>query len=544
MRLLKIGRDASCDLVLHSDKVSSLHAEMTVLNNGDILLEDKNSRNGTFLMNKPIKAGTAVSVRRGDAIRFGDVELMWSQIPMPENNSSYKALFGIGSNFRNEIQISGNTVSRFHATLKIGKDGKAYIQDHSKNGTTINGVKAAFGQNVRIKRNDAIACGGVPVDLKPFMLGSHVLTKIIGAVAVAAVVVGIIFGVKEWVGDGGKPKDYIQATTYVHGFYHYIVKLTDDPFIQGLKDYGLDIPYPEQYSFGKYSNEEWGIIEPKLVNQTLGVSAANSIGYSGTAFFISNDGKMMTNRHVACPWFYISDKEKNAISQYMATLREELLPINQLRTKADGARLFSKNNYVTVCIAYLLNKGVSLKTINAWIKRFINSPIEISGIHDYIAVGYANHNYNSIDEFERCSVLAEYENDKVDLAILQLNNKQTPTTIKKYVDVSKAVTDTKKLNPLEENYYYIGYPLGISLNLNNEDGGLIPLLNEVKISKVPGKYEFDLQGEVFGGASGSPILDRNGHLVGIVNKSIRYTTMSVGVLAKYAKELLDKTETK
>lgn len=544
MRLLKIGRDASCDLVLHSDKVSSLHAEITVLNNGDILLEDKNSKNGTFLMNKPIKAGTAVSIRRGDAIRFGDVELMWSQIPMPENNSNYKALFGIGSNFRNEIQISGNTVSRFHATLKIGKDGKAYIQDHSKNGTTINGVKAAFGQNVRIKRSDAIACGGVPVDLKPFMLGSHVLTKIIGAVAVAAVVVGIIFGVKEWVGDGGKPKDYIQATTYVHGFYHYIVKLTDDPFIQGLKDYGLDIPYPEQYSFGKYSNEEWGIIEPKLVNQTLGVSAANSIGYSGTAFFISNDGKMMTNRHVACPWFYISDKEKNAISQYMATLREELLPINQLRTKADGARLFSKNNYVTVCIAYLLNKGVSLKTINAWIKRFINSPIEISGIHDYIAVGYANHNYNSIDEFERCSVLAEYENDKVDLAILQLNNKQTPTTIKKYVDVSKAVTDTKKLNPLEENYYYIGYPLGISLNLNNEDGGLIPLLNEVKISKVPGKYEFDLQGEVFGGASGSPILDRNGHLVGIVNKSIRYTTMSVGVLAKYAKELLDKTETK
>ena len=31
MRLLKIGRDASCNIVLHSDKVSSLHAEMTIL---------------------------------------------------------------------------------------------------------------------------------------------------------------------------------------------------------------------------------------------------------------------------------------------------------------------------------------------------------------------------------------------------------------------------------------------------------------------------------------------------------------------------------
>lgn len=128
------------------------------------------------------------------------------------------------------------------------------------------------------------------------------------------------------------------------------------------------------------------------------------------------------------------------------------------------------------------------------------------------------------------------------MAILQLNSKQTPNTVKNIISISNAVTDAKKISPLEENYYYIGYPLGISLNLNNTDGGLIPRLNEVKISKTPGKYEFDLQGEVFGGASGSPILDKKGRLVGIVNKSIRYTTMSMGVLAKYAKELYERTE--
>jgi pSer/pThr/pTyr-binding forkhead associated (FHA) protein len=72
MRLLKVGRDGSCDIVLHSDKASSLHAEITLLNNGDILLEDKNSRNGTFIMNRPIQPGTQVNIKRGDAIRFGD----------------------------------------------------------------------------------------------------------------------------------------------------------------------------------------------------------------------------------------------------------------------------------------------------------------------------------------------------------------------------------------------------------------------------------------------------------------------------------------
>ena len=80
MRLLKVGRDSNCDIVLHSDKASALHAEITILNNGDILLEDKNSYNGTFVMNRPIKPGTQVSIKRGDAIRFGDVELIWNQM--------------------------------------------------------------------------------------------------------------------------------------------------------------------------------------------------------------------------------------------------------------------------------------------------------------------------------------------------------------------------------------------------------------------------------------------------------------------------------
>jgi pSer/pThr/pTyr-binding forkhead associated (FHA) protein len=64
MRLLKIGRDNTCDIVLHSAKASSLHAEITILNNGDILLEDKNSTNGTFIMNSPIKPGVQVNIKR------------------------------------------------------------------------------------------------------------------------------------------------------------------------------------------------------------------------------------------------------------------------------------------------------------------------------------------------------------------------------------------------------------------------------------------------------------------------------------------------
>lgn len=49
MRLLKIGRDSSCDIVLTSNCVSALHAELTILNDGQIIIEDKGSTNGTSI---------------------------------------------------------------------------------------------------------------------------------------------------------------------------------------------------------------------------------------------------------------------------------------------------------------------------------------------------------------------------------------------------------------------------------------------------------------------------------------------------------------
>ena len=58
MKLIRIGSSQSCDIVLNSKYVSSLHAELTVLDDGKIILEDKNSRNGTTVGNilQPDKA--------------------------------------------------------------------------------------------------------------------------------------------------------------------------------------------------------------------------------------------------------------------------------------------------------------------------------------------------------------------------------------------------------------------------------------------------------------------------------------------------------
>ena len=87
MKLIKIGSSQSCDIVLNSKYVSSLHDELTVLDDGKIILEDKNSRNGTTVGNKKVEPDQAITIQRGDKVMFADEPLVWARVPMPEKLS-------------------------------------------------------------------------------------------------------------------------------------------------------------------------------------------------------------------------------------------------------------------------------------------------------------------------------------------------------------------------------------------------------------------------------------------------------------------------
>lgn len=533
MRLLKIGSSPDCDIVLNSRRVSYLHAELIMLNNGDILLEDKGSTNGTFVNNQLVKPGASVTVRRGDLIRFGDTELQWSAVPQPTNNSMFKKIYGIGSNMRyNDIQVTGGTVSRFHATLKIDKKGHAYIEDHSLNGTTINGKRIASHQNVRIKRNDDVVVGGIPVDLKPYIkpeVGGIVLKTFAGCAAVAALITIIVFLL---VSDPD-PYKYSSSVAYVHAYYHYTAKIVGDPFVPICQKY--NIPYSSEYEIGMNSDGEMGVI--------TGASSYKPIGYSATAFFVSKDGKMITNRHVAAPWKFASEAETAEINRIMTKLKEENMSTNQLKTEDDLLNLFLDGYFgslISDVSFQLLDKNImSVEDLDATIKNYKNCDIEIYGELDYIAVGYPNRRYSSIDEFERCTTIGEAKDENVDIAMLQLNSGMTPMTVTNILDLNKAITDANRIKPLKNHYFYIGYPAGAGFNLRED--GLFPQCKEVMVSRAPGRYTIDLQGEVLGGASGSPVFDKRGRLIGVI--SSHYTigsTMGRCELIKYAKELYDE----
>lgn len=517
MRLLKVGRDSNCDIVLHSDKASALHAEITILNNGDIFLEDKNSRNGTFVMNRPIKPGTQVSIKRGDAIRFGDVELIWNQIPMPEDLSNYKAVYGIGTSMRNDIPIAGNTASRYHATLKIDRKGKAFLQDHSKNGSTINGERLNPGQTRQIKRGDAIVCGGVPVNLAQF-IPSNNLSKIIGIAATIAILV--VGGWAAW--------KYIpwnnsitpvttqameNASACVYGGYYYEINVKDDPFKNVIKG------WPDKWYMGIGPNGKL-----QVNTSTDGLSP---LGYTGTAFFISKDGEMGTNRHIAVPWEYRdADDEEN------------------IRQQMEKARQATSGNLYELLAYNVMTGALSADDANAWLRRYQNSPLEISGKHAFFGIGLTGSKVNNQIDLQQAQVIAESGDPKKDVALIRLNSRKTPDYIVKMgaiYDIEHARVDERSLKPQDEELTIIGYPMGETVANETFDGKeLRPTIHKASLSKTPDDNQIQIQAVGIGGQSGSPVIDKSHRLVGVLCSGFKGTEVTYCCNIKHLVELYNK----
>lgn len=517
MRLLKVGRDSNCDIVLHSDKASALHAEITILNNGDILLEDKNSRNGTFVMNRPIKPGTQVSIKRGDAIRFGDVELIWNQIPMPEDLSNYKAVYGIGTSMRNDIQIAGNTASRYHATLKIDRKGKAFLQDHSKNGSTINGERLNPGQTRQIKRGDSIVCGGVPVNLAQF-IPSNNLSKIIGIAATIAILV--VGGWAAWKyipwNNSVTPvttQAMENASACVYGGYYYEINVKDDPFKNVIKG------WPDKWYMGIGPN---GKLQ---VNTTT--DGLSPLGYTGTAFFISKDGEMGTNRHIAVPWEYRdADDEEN------------------IRQQMEKARQATSGNLYELLAYNVMTGALSADDANAWLRRYQNSPLEISGKHAFFGIGLTGSKVNNQIDLQQAQVIAESGDPKKDVALIRLNSRKTPDYIVKMgaiYDIEHARVDERSLKPQDEELTIIGYPMGETVANETFDGKeLRPTIHKASLSKTPDDNQIQIQAVGIGGQSGSPVIDKSHRLVGVLCSGFKGTEVTYCCNIKHLVELYNK----
>jgi pSer/pThr/pTyr-binding forkhead associated (FHA) protein len=85
---ITIGRLADNAMQIEDPSVSSHHAELTLGENGDYILTDIGSTNGTLLNGKEIAEGEGHALQAGDKVRFGNIDTAYAS----ENPAEARAM--------------------------------------------------------------------------------------------------------------------------------------------------------------------------------------------------------------------------------------------------------------------------------------------------------------------------------------------------------------------------------------------------------------------------------------------------------------------
>ena len=156
-------------------------------------------------------------------------------------------------------------------------------------------------------------------------------------------------------------------------------------------------------------------------------------------------------------------------------------------------------------------------------------------ILSYLYLTVLNDTHKSSGSKIPCRVIAESGSDDIDIGIIQVNSKSLPTGVKNIVKLDNAIVNDDEII-IGESVFTIGFPAGEDLattaqglEANNQSG---------EITQVRAKYEFGHNISIIGGASGSPVFNHDGKLIGVIHKGfIRSQGYNMAMKAKYAVEL-------
>ena len=250
---------------------------------------------------------------------------------------------------------------------------------------------------------------------------------------------------------------------------------------------------------------------------------------------------MATNRHVALPWaeeYRLEGVTENLRNEYKKFILDQLRVSDFMFFFTAGKVEAILQLKQTELGKALIQEADDFDELQAMIRVIQNSKIVIGGEMDYITVGYAGHNYTHEDEFQRCFVVCESGTEDKDLAILQLNDKKTPDEVKNILNPLNIIE--KPIQPVKDHMYTIGYPAGLNWGLDKALNSLLPSIKDIQCSKAPSHYEFEFNSSTVGGASGSPVFNKKGQLVGVLSKTRPGQDVTIAVHARFLKKMYEE----
>ena len=287
---------------------------------------------------------------------------------------------------------------------------------------------------------------------------------------------------------------------------------------------------------------------------------------TGTGFFISDKGVILTNNHVANPQIAVKDA-KNSVRRVFSAMDEILKAAMQElsdqfdeleKSKSDCVQYNpyleeyyvneEKLNEIKTEQAQLKEQYEEFKQNKEQLKTMDLSDLSVETICD-LGIAYNDTYVTKTSDLVPCVVVKVSDKENVDLATLQLKNKQTPdnkyifavneTQEESFSDKVKNLFSDNNQQELKtgQKLFMIGYNAGFTLS--NTQQGIKAQITNGTISQMPDEDKMMYTIPSLPGSSGSPVLNEYGQLVAVNFAGIRETqNFNYGIQLKRVQQFL------
>ena len=289
---------------------------------------------------------------------------------------------------------------------------------------------------------------------------------------------------------------------------------------------------------------------------------------TGTGFLISKDGKILTNRHVAAPSITLSDTKKSVrsllnsmaemVRMEMGSMSERYDELENEKRSCYSYNEYDGNFYVdNEKLQEIEQEQAELKEaydgdseIKNSIKTLDLSELKVEPVCE-IGIAYNNTFVTKISDFIPCVVTSVSNKENVDLAMLQLKNKQSPEgkfifavseedEEQGLIDKVKGIFASFDKDELqtEQKLYMIGFNAGFSLS--NTSQGIKAQITSGTISQKPDNDKIMYTIPSLPGSSGSPVVNEYGKLVAVNFAGVTGTqSFNYGIQVKRVRQFVN-----